>query len=233
MLFEKEIQKISNRHHTSKVFDDFLQMAVCAYSLKRSEDIYLERAQKYNEEEIKGFANALGALILDHERTNTTEWNDYLGRYFELHGQYNAKTGQFFTPVSLCNLIAQITDNGASEGTVNDPSCGSSRNLIAHAWLNPLNRYKFFYFGQDLDERCCLMSVLNFVMFGMKGVIIHMNTISLEIYKGWRIFLPETGMGVRPLSVNECKEYIFEKKEEEKLIIPQQQSQFGTQLNLF
>jgi type I restriction-modification system DNA methylase subunit len=233
MLFEKEIQKISNRYHTSQVFDDFLQMAVCAFSLGKSEDIYLERAKKYNAKELEGFSNALGALMLDHENTNGIDWKDFLGNYFESHGQYNAKSGQFFTPVSLCNIIAQLVESNEGE-SVNDPSCGSSRNLIAHAQLDPNNRYKYFYFGQDLDKRCCLMSVLNFVMFGMKGIIIHMNTISLEVYSGWRIYLPETGLGVVPLSVDECKYFLFDKKTEEstKQIVNVPESSFQ-QLKLF
>lgn len=232
MTFAKELNSISNRHHTSQIFDDFLQMAVCAYSLGKSEDIYLEIAKKYDEKELKGFGKALGALIMQHEQSNPTEWNDYLGRYFEEFGQSSAKTGQFFTPVSLCNLMAQMTDNGASGETVNDPSCGSSRNLIAHAWLRPTNRFNYFYFGQDLDRRCCLMSVLNFVMFGMKGIVIHMNTISMEVYRGWRIYLPETGMGVRPLSVDECKHYLFAKEEKTETPIIQMPTQ-QTQLTLF
>lgn len=238
MLFEKEIQKISNRHHTSQIFDDFLQMAVCAFSMKRSEDIYFDRSKKYNEEELKGFSNALGGLILDHEKNNSGEWNDFIGSYFELQGQYNAKMGQFFTPITICNMMAKFTSDIESENklTVNDPSCGSSRNLIAHSMLNPNNRFKYFYIGQDLDKRCCLMSVLNFVMFGMTGVIIHMDCLSMKIYSGWRIWMPETCLGVQPLTENECKKYLFEKKvieQKQPIIIPQQQSQFGTQLNLF
>lgn len=213
MKFAKELNSVSNRYHTSQIFDDFLQMAVCAYSLGRSEEIYHKIVKKYNESELNGFARALGALIAQYEETNATEWNDYLGNYFEEFGQPNAKTGQFFTPVTLCNLIAQMTDD-RPHGTVNDPSCGSSRNLIAHAWLKPNNRFDYFYVGQDLDRRCCLMSVINFVMFGMKGVVIHMNTISLEIYGGWRIYLPETCLGVKPMSIDECKGFVFEVKEE-------------------
>lgn len=230
MTFAKQINSITNRYGISQVFDDFLQMAVCAYSLGRSEDIYLQIAKKYDADELQGFGKALGALVMQHEQTNTEGWNDYLGNYFEEFGQSNAKTGQFFTPVTLCNLIAQITDNDKKEGTVNDPSCGSSRNLIAHAWLNPINRFNFFYLGQDLDQRCCLMSVLNFVMYGMKGIIIHMNTISLEIYKGWRVYLPETGLGVRPLTANECREFMFEQQEETSIEVVKPSYE---QLNLF
>ena len=218
MTFAKTLNSITNKHHTSKVFDDFLQMAVCAYSLGKSEDLYLERAKSYNEQELKGFGQALGALILEHEKTNGNEWKDHLGSYFEEYGQFNARMGQFFTPVSICNLMAFIVDDKEQDQTVNDPSCGSSRNLIAHANKNPMNRLKYTYIGQDLDKRCCLMSVLNFVMFGMKGVIINMNCLSMEVYGGWRIFLPETGLGVKPLSVKECNRYLFEYKEKEEKV---------------
>jgi type I restriction enzyme M protein len=212
MTLASELNKICGRHHTSQVFDDFLQMAVCAYSLGKSEDIYLNIAKKYNEEELKGFAKALAGLVLDHEKNNnSTEWKDFLGNYFEEFGQFNSKMGQFFTPVSVCKLMADFTNDDLTEErmSVNDPSCGSSRNLIAHAMKNPKNRMKFFYLGQDLDRRCCLMSVLNFVMFGMSGVIIYMNCLTLEIYGGWRIYLPETLLGVQPLSVDDCKAIIL------------------------
>lgn len=224
MSFAKTLNNITQRHHTSKVFDDFLQMAVCCYSLGKSEDLYLERAKSYDTDELKGFGHALGALIMEHEKTNGLEWNDFLGSYFEEFGQYNSKMGQFFTPVSLCKMMAQIVKPEVKEyrATVNDPSCGSSRNLIAHAQMHPNNRFNFFYLGQDLDQRCCLMSVLNFVMFGMSGVVIHMNCISLEIYRGWRIYLPETGLGVHPLTVDQCKYHLFnyetEKQPKEEII---------------
>lgn len=103
-MFAKALNSISSRHHTSQVFDDFLQMAVCAYSMGRSEELYLDIAKKYNAEEIKGFANALGGLVLDDEKQNVSgEWKDFLGNYFEEFGQNNAKMGQFFTRVSICN----------------------------------------------------------------------------------------------------------------------------------
>ena len=81
------------------------------------------------------------------------------------------------------------------------------------------------------------MSVLNFVMFGMSGVIIHMNCISLEIYGGWRIWMPETLLGVQPLSIEACKQYIFGKKEtkvENESITPTtEQLNRKSQLTLF
>lgn len=216
MSFAKTLNNVSNRHHTSQLFDDFLQMAVCAFSLGRSEEIYLDIAKKYNEEEIKGFGDTLGALILEHEIQNKIGWKDFLGNYFEQFGQYNSKMGQFFTPESICNLMSNFTNENNTDlrQTVNDPTCGSSRNLIAHAMKNPQNRFNYFYIGQDLDRRCCLMSVLNFVMFGMSGVVIYMDALSNKIYGGWRIWMPETSLGVQPLTVQECSKFLFDEKKE-------------------
>jgi hypothetical protein len=230
MNFSKAISNITNRYGGSQVFDDFLQMAVCAYSMGKSEDLYFEVIKKYNPEELKGFGQALGALVLDHEKQNRISWTDFLGRHFEDAGLSNARTGQFFTPESICKLMAQITYSGIEGETVNDCACGSSRTLIAHANLDPKNRMKYFYIGQDLDRRACLMSVLNFVMFGMKGVIINMNALTLEIYGGWRVYMPETLLGVQPLSVQNCMDYLFTKKETE---IKEEKTTITGQLNLF
>jgi type I restriction-modification system DNA methylase subunit len=217
----KQLQQITNRHHIHNVFDDFLQMTVSAYCIGKDEENYKQSAKRYNEEEIKKFGDCLGALILDYQNESnaTSNWNDVIGTIFEELQLTNSNTGQFFTPKSLCDLMAKITESDIKEGTVNDPSCGSARNLVAHARLEPNNRFNFFYVGQDLDLRCCLMSVINLVMYGMKGIIIHSNTLTMEIYKGWRVFLPETGMFVVPLNKEQCMSYLTEQKQEKEKII--------------
>jgi hypothetical protein len=63
------------------------------------------------------------------------------------------------------------------------------------------------------------MSVINYVMYGMKGIIIHSNILTMEIYKGWRVYLPETGLFVVPLTKNECISYLIEQKKEPEKII--------------
>jgi hypothetical protein len=231
------LKKIAYSQHLHNVFDDFLNMSVAALCLGRDEYRYEERAKRYSDEEKKLFGEAFGALFLDYEtKSQGGNWTDCIGRIFEELGLSNARTGQFFTPESVCNLIANLTYNDVKSGTVNDPSTGSSRNLVAHARLQPNNRFQFTYIGQDLDERCCLMSVINFVMYGMKGVVIHCDTLRMEFYKGWRIYLPETGLMVKPLTAQECTEYLTyatEKEIEEQQPIIYIPSTFGNQLTLF
>jgi type I restriction-modification system DNA methylase subunit len=217
----KALEKIASNQHIHNVFDDFLQMTVSAFCMKKDEENYLNRAKKYNESQIQMFSEALACLFEDYENQSDGDggWNDIIGNCFEELLLSNAKTGQFFTPKTLCDLMAQLTQSDLTEGTVNDPSSGSSRNLIAHSRLNKDNRFNFFYVAQDLDIRCCLMSVINYVMYGMKGIIIHSNTLTMEIYKGWRVYLPETGLFVVPLTKNECISYLIEQKKEPEKII--------------
>ena len=71
------------------------------------------------------------------------------GNAFDLFGQLYeqmfllkskaSSNGQFFTPDSLCRLMADITDHVNKENDtkngfiwVNDPACGSARTLLAH-----------------------------------------------------------------------------------------------------
>lgn len=215
----KALEKLTGKQNINQVFDDFLKMVVCAYSIGRMEEEYERIAKKYDADEIPKFGEALGELVMEHERTNNaSEWVDVVGTTFEQINSAStaSRMGQFFTPVSLCRMMAEITKDDKTEGSVSDPTCGSSRNLIAHAQLDPINRLKFWYVGSDLDERCVNMSVVNFVMFGMKGVVIHMDALRMEIFKGYRIYLPETGLGVVPLSKAECFKYLFEEKQEVK-----------------
>lgn len=218
----KVLQKIAHKYSFSSVYDDFLKMAICALSMGRMEKEYLQIAGKYSKDELVLFGHALAEMVQEYEQHNlpSGEWRDILGNVFEeTNSSFSASgSGQFFTPDSLCNMMAQITagtepcDDGI---IVNDCASGSGRNLIAHSRLHPLNRYRAFYIAQDLDERCVNMSVLNFFMFGMKGVVIHMNTLSMKIYGGYRIWLADTFMGIKPISVNECYEYLTTKSEPE------------------
>ena len=57
--------------------------------------------------------------------------HDVLGNIYEQkvsHGH----NGQFFTPQSVCDLMAQITVNEDAK-SISDPACGSGRNLISAA----------------------------------------------------------------------------------------------------
>lgn len=218
--FNKIFESLAYRHGYMKVFDDFLMASICALSIGRMEDQYKETMKGYNPDEVKQFGYLFAALLIQYEDAISQDgsWTDMLGQIFEEHnGKFGRDaSGQFFTPPHLCDLMAQLSGaETTEENKINDPACGSGRCLISIDRLNPTNRFHNFYLGMDVDSRCVKMCTLNFFMFGMKGVVIHMNTLSLEVWSGYRVYLPDSCLGIKPLSKAQCMEYLFEEKKPE------------------
>lgn len=216
---KKKLEQIAYRHSINQVFDDFLRMTVCAFSVGRMEDEYMEIAKRYTPEELQLFAEALAEMVLTYDRNSSEDggWCDVLGKYFEeIQSHFSASArGQFFTPDSVCQLMAELLkENPQSDERifVNDCACGSGRNLIAHSRTDTNQRFNTLYIAQDIDFRCVLMCVINFLMFGMSGVVIHMDTIRMDVYRGFRVMLPETGLFIYPLSASQCMQYVGEVK---------------------
>lgn len=124
--------------------------------------------------------------IVSDELENTNKYYyDYLGVFYEdvIQSKYKAGTnGQFFTPQCVSKLMAKtlMTNDG---GVINDCACGSGRLLLDAHSENP----SAILIGQDLDPVACKMAVLNFYISGVRGSVIHMNTLTLEHYECWRV----------------------------------------------
>lgn len=181
--FSNYIDSLSARHGRSKVFNDFLTIAVCCLSMGKQEGLYFKTIEAYTREELTTFQEAFAALVIEMDN-NGAGLKDILGEYFEEHF-YNEKLGQFFTPPSLCKLMADIIPITGDK--VYDPCCGSGRIFLAAA---EKNRTVTFY-GGDISETCCKMTLINLCLNGLKCRISWMNSLSMEIYKEWVVtFLP-------------------------------------------
>ncbi|MCR8559279.1 N-6 DNA methylase [Mucilaginibacter sp. BJC16-A38] len=96
------------------------------------------------------------------------------------------KNGQFFTPYPICDLLAITTGVGSLEAgkAAYDPACGSGRMLLAAA---KINRHLKFY-GADIDEVCCKMTVVNMLLNSLTGEVCHIDTLRNSFFKGYRLF---------------------------------------------
>lgn len=122
------------------------------------------------------------------------------GNAFDLFGQLYeqmfllkskaSENGQFFTPDSLCRLMADITDSGNEEKEikngvirVNDPACGSARTLLAHFMAKTRKDHsiagKYFYEAADIDLPTCKMAACNMMIHGMRGKVVCQDQLSL------------------------------------------------------
>ncbi len=224
--FNKLFEALLYRHDVPTVFDDFLTLTLSALAIGRAESVYEETIKRYRPEDQSMFGRMFAELFLAYDERSSPDggWADILGHFFEEHnGKFGRDArGQFFTPETVCNFMAQITAadavaDGDEPITVNDCAVGSGRNLIAHSRLHPSNRTRCFYVGQDIDHRCVKMTAINMAMYGMRGVSIHMDTLRMEVWGGYRVWLPETGMGVQPLSKAQCISFLMGPKESEPI----------------
>jgi hypothetical protein len=100
-------------------------------------------------------------------------WYDPFGSFFESVASNFGKSasGQFFTPIPLCNMMAQITVTPPQQATkvekVLEPACGSGRLVLACNAVNPMN----YHVSNDLDQLCAKMTAINYCLNGVVGEI--------------------------------------------------------------
>lgn len=116
------------------------------------------------------------------------QWLDVFGILYEemyLSRGKASKTGQFFTPQSVSDLMAQISGLGAGDhGRVNDCAAGSGRLLLAHymekSKLDHSAGRRFEYVAQDSDPIACKMCALNLMVHGMYGRVECRDTLRMS-----------------------------------------------------
>jgi len=192
---------IARGHDRGRVFEDWLDLMLAAQlslsdNMSRGnieairlnkmdgeyEDRYMLIVRRYADDRPSGERAVDHFTAAFHELVTATEQHgDVLGDLFENCISFG-EHGQFFTPVHLTEMIAQLMDPSDGEG-VSDPACGSGRTLIAAGRQNP----SLSLYGADLDPRCAKMTVLNFLMLGLHGQVTWGNTLSMEEYKTWAV----------------------------------------------
>ena len=170
-----------------QAFEDFLTCTRCALAGETMEDEYLATVHKGYEKGKPGkrgidrVTTAFALTIKAMEETG----DDVLGDIFTGGITYGEK-GQFFTPGSVCDLMASLsvpTDRTKEPKTVCDPASGSGRMLLRVGRYQP----HWEFTGQDSDHRCAQMTAINLGLNGLHGWAAWMNTLTLETHRVYKI----------------------------------------------
>jgi len=116
------------------------------------------------------------------EELEHREWYDAWGDIFmEAVKGVASFRGQFFTPPSVCDLTAALSKDASGEQPtrfgkrriINDPTCGSSRMLLAgrSMELKETGREPYLV-GEDIDSLCVRMSAVNIAVHGGLGEVV-------------------------------------------------------------
>ncbi len=182
--FGKHFDTLCYRSDAYSIFDDFLDFALHYFNPGQSPDFIDVLKKRYpREEEFAVFPKMLESYMEAAKGDDGTGLVDPLGDFF-MERLSRGHNGQFFTPIGICNLMAMITVVGAKDGqSVNDCACGSGRNLLAAARINR----NLILFGEDLDIRCCKMTLLNLLVNNLQGRVRHQDTLRMEVFQSWAI----------------------------------------------
>jgi type I restriction-modification system DNA methylase subunit len=212
--------RLSQRYGISNVFNDFLNMIVCALSMGAREEEYLKIVGRYEKHEVFQLSEAFSYLV--NEMDNDGEGlKDCLGEFFMEHLSFG-KNGQFFTPEPICEMMARITNPQGIGERILDCACGSGRTLLAAAKVSRMNSF----YGADIDRTCCLMAVVNLCMNGMCGEVAWMDSLANRYFGGWAIELHPVHLNPYVREITEEESYIMlripeAKKEMNEVQVPE------------
>ena len=182
--FNKIFENMAKIQDRSVIWNNFLDYCI-EINLLNCKERHLDF--KGNEEH---YADMLAEWLLQlNSDLETKPCSDRLGMFYEELVTSHAKSksiGQFYTPTDVTDLMngLAIDVDGCPTGFVNDCACGSARMLLS---AHVKSKGNLICIGQDLDEVSCKMAVLNFWSHGVRGSILHQNTLTLECYNVWRV----------------------------------------------
>lgn len=179
--FDKSINKLVYSKSIRDVFNDIIDAILYGMIIQDGALIRRNPIRNYKGEE-PDFINCMETLG-DVMENGGRGLYDGLGDLFMEYLSFG-KNGQFFTPQSICDMVAQMQIKEHKNGqTVCDPTCGSGRMLLAAA---KINRELYFY-GSDIDLLCVKMSVLNLALNNLRGEIVWGDPLRLEVYASFKI----------------------------------------------
>jgi hypothetical protein len=205
-----ELKKIEGERFFRK-FDDWLGLMLAAF--ERDDPTYLKILERYGPRQegkphpADHFAHALGAILQEmHKDNEAGVIRDHLGEIYETEGAAERETAQFFTPMALCEFMAQmIVDESAREDArIADPSCGSGRLFLACIRLRP----KGFFFGVDKDATCAKMTALNLLWRNVDACILWGDCLRVKASGGWMTSRTALGGQVAAFDAVQAQRYL-------------------------
>jgi hypothetical protein len=157
---------------------------------------YLEVVRRYDPATLQVFSENLGAVVMALDDKAT----DILGQVFHALELHNSARGQFFTPYSICEMMAKINIGSGDDVAAKlkrrgyiraqEPACGSGAMVIAlaEAMRDVGHNYQdcLHVTAIDIDRRAVHMAYIQFALLHIPAVILEGNTLSLEFRDEWK-----------------------------------------------
>lgn len=174
---------------------DFIMMAAISISnavdktnAEPREKTYMSIASKYKPRALDNFAKMFAAIVESMEHNPD---QDCLGELYMGLNLGNQKSGQFFTPYHVCQMMARISNTDVkakieAQGwvSVNDCACGAGATLIAFAnecrrpGIDVNYQTSVLFVAQDIDLVTGCMCYIQLSLLGCPGYVVIGNTLT-------------------------------------------------------
>lgn len=193
----KQFEKLAKEKDMWQVYRDFLEITAISISnvcdmgqAKEREKRYMDIAKTYTPEQLNEISKIMALVVLELDK----EPRDILGRIFMELGLGNKWTGQVFTPMSVADMMADVTlDKKEIEDkgyvTVYDSAVGGGVTIIGliramlRQGLNP--QKQLLVICGDLDIKAVHMTYIQLSLLGIPAVVKNQNTLTLETKSIW------------------------------------------------
>ncbi|MEM9804023.1 MAG: N-6 DNA methylase [Cyanobacteria bacterium P01_D01_bin.56] len=203
--YVKILKQLSPHRHKWDIFSDWLEIAAISMhqlpyqsgELERDtafetyEAKYMEAIKRYSREELSEMAKLLGITI----QAYNTGFRDFLGELAGDEGLLNEAGGQFFTPYSVCRMMAKMTVGNVDaqlkeHGTpllVSEPAVGGGAMVIACAeeiMSQKIDPRAYVQFDAvDISRTAFNMAYIGLSALGLQAMVRHGNTLSMEMWE--------------------------------------------------
>ena len=197
--FIKNVREMGLEYGVNEVFTTSLELTAVSLAARKDPICSIEREKRYHEL-TKGMTpkllnrySELTALMFLAILKYQHEPRDVLGEIYRELNLYQKWSGQYFTPDSICRLMAELIlpDKSDEERvTIQEPTCGSGAMIIGSAYAmmnrNIDYRSKSLFIAQDIDIRCVWMCYIQLALYQVPAIVIHGNTLTGEEWDRWR-----------------------------------------------
>lgn len=202
--FVKILKEISRYRDKRQVFNDWLEVAALTLhqlpyhsgdlpkdtAFDQIEAQYLESIKGYKPNTLQGMAKMLHITNFAHE----IGAGDFLGEIAAEEEMLNEEIRQFFTPYSVCRMMAkmivgdvraQVEEKGIL--TVSEPAVGGGALVIAVAeeitsqGIDPRSCVQFDCV--DVSKPAFNMAYIQLSALGLQAMLRHGNTLSMEMWE--------------------------------------------------
>lgn len=157
----------------------------------------LIKADKFTpqtQDQFKEETELLGQLLVAHQDYIKLHggFGDMFGDYLTQTNRLNKGTGQFFTPIQICDFITVITLSAKNMEKIqffNDPVAGTGRFMLRTAkhYAEQTGKLNFVYINTDIDFNVYVYCIMNAILNKIPSLNCWGDSLAMEYREGFLV----------------------------------------------